>query len=464
MQQQCDWSSVGPQGRHQHVCAHATTSPPQLLPVCQRSQAIIAQLQQAIPCSQADAVTASLLTLPAIALTSIFHHLDCTSAHSLAQTCRTCAAEFAQQRAEFVQKCAEELAPTVTRIEPTFSLSQQLGIHEAAEDEEVYMCKYAYDTPVLLQVQWEQNSHCVLRQVHAMSRLPGFLDALWRHAWPKLLWSDLVADGMPEVPPSEECSDGSVLVAPMLIHAGIEVASDIFLQLPWEWLACLLDIAADSLTHVLSTTGPHQARSYRLCVWRPAQAGQLQIIMSRDCYSPVVETCPGGAGQHEYCVYTHEQYHSCEPSETIYVRPSHLQKVAITGAWSSVLPDASQDLWHAHNGCCLHCLTDGDDIAFKFGCLSDAIVVEPERLAGSYEEVCMEGSHYFLCRDVDTLLKPYTCEVEAGSDYRLKRQKAKTKGHAKKARKLSRAASRDGRMNRHQLPHSWMIEDIFLAM
>ena len=91
-------------------------------------------------------------------------------------------------------------------------------------------------------------------------------------------------------------------------------------------------------------------------------------------------------------------------------------------------------------------------------------MVEPESLAGSYEEVCMEGSHYSLCSDVDILLKPYTCEVSADSDWRLKREKAKTKGRAKKARKLRRAASRDGRMNRHQLSHSWMTEDIFLGI
>ena len=106
------WCEVGPQGKHKHVpwhhhepdCQHLsfphfTHQPPDAVDVSDSKE-----LQEVF----------NLTLLPGTALACIFHHLDSSSAFSLAQTCRACANEFAQQKSSLAKKCLAELTPTVT--------------------------------------------------------------------------------------------------------------------------------------------------------------------------------------------------------------------------------------------------------------------------------------------------------------------------------------------------------------
>lgn len=126
----------------------------------------------------------SLAAMPATALASIFHHLNSTAAFKLAQTCRTCATEFAHQRKEFTRKAWNELVPSVT-CDPQQARSSATHL----------------ENTLLIHMKWEQNPGSALRRLYAISQHPGNVDPvkeMWKQAWPKTLWSDLLCDGMPE--------------------------------------------------------------------------------------------------------------------------------------------------------------------------------------------------------------------------------------------------------------------------
>ena len=209
----------------------------------------------------------SFNSLPAIALASIFQHLDSTSGCNLSQTCCACALEFAQQRDEFAQKCCSELVPTVTRDSP--------------KGRDPYGSKH---NPVSLHVTWEEEPGPALRRIHATSHQPVFINQLWRKAWPRSLWSDLMVDGMSEAWPVLVRWGNHEWESKLYIHVTIQIASGEFLQLPWTWLAlCLLYGPAAGLTYYLNTNAPPQlqtqGKQYYVSLRRPAQATETQLVM-----------------------------------------------------------------------------------------------------------------------------------------------------------------------------------------
>ena len=220
------------------------------------------------------------------------------------------------------------------------------------------------------------------------------------------------------------------------IEIQIQIRSDEPLQLPWNWLAGTLQYApAAGLRHYLDTNLPELLGGFAdiglrwgrfqhfqegdcvcmdISLFRPAQADQFQFIMSRN-----LEGCNDTwLGVEEVYHSFDMSYHGC-PSNAIHVKPKHMQKVAVTGEWCQMLPDASKPLWKAHHGIDMGGQTVGDDIAAD-----------------------LHDSHYWIqlmfdaCEECWSLMdvhvvplnndfKPFTCEVAGQSDWHLKKQQVK---------------------------------------
>ncbi len=395
--QEHGWSRVGAQGRHKHVPSQPGTPNSTPLHDCQ----------------------ISLLALPATALASIFQHLDSVDSFNLAQTCHTCATEFAHQKADFAQKFWRELALTVTRDPPRGDYS-------------LYGTQW---DPVDLHVQWEKNPGSALRRFYAISQRPDCVDVmneLWRQAWPEALWSDVLRDGLlcawPAVHSEAHnrfgCSKWGILLC---INIEFQISSDEPLQLPWDWFAkTLLYAPAAGLRHHLNATAPQQMQEdlhnqhvtsieahesdlepartrIQVHLHRPAQNDQLQEIMFKDLYYYPGNDVYYYSGCYDDWEYDpRDSYYAqawapphVEVCGDLYRKPCHEQKVAITGSWCQALPDASvtvsyaryksdshgrhmtlgddmmvdlkdtaaqlEDSWWAHFGCHVHGVTVGDD-------------------------------------------------------------------------------------------------------
>ena len=493
------WCSVGAQGKHRHVPSRP--GPLKSTPECNPIHSTQAPQAELHDCQL------SLLALPATALASVFHHLDSVAGCSLAQTCHACAIEFAHRQADFTQKYWEELAPAVTRDPPRGGQGD-----------------YGTTTnPVSLLVKWEKNPGSVLRRLYAISQQPDCEDVvheLWRQAWPQALWSDLLCNGLPPR-----------LVIPMTnagIHAWntslnisikVQISSDEPLQLPWDWLAqTLLYAPAAGLRCHLEATAPQQLRKdlqeqrfaltdhwsmdlgtcIGVCLYRPAQADQLQEIMSRRFH------CDAECLRAEWGLYDD---------------PCYEQKVAITGSWCQALPNAScalwralfeqsqyryvydrqsyhhdshdmhvtlgddvfvdpddrvehlEESWRAHFGCHMHGMnmTAWDEAAVDlnhvaehlealwrdlFGCQVSGVTAEvAERIVDDlklisscecFDECLPSFSHRFLMllasMSVDSDFKDFTCEIAGQSDWKRRRQAAKGRGNSKS--KKAKAAGR----------------------
>ena len=90
---------------------------------------------------------------------------------------------------------------------------------------------------------------------------------------------------------------------------------------------------------------------------RPAEAGHLQFVMYNTMrYGN--DTWSDDEDADDTCSV--ESYYPDYPSYAVHVKPSHMQKVAITGRWCQVLPKACEALWRAHHGCHVRGLTVGD--------------------------------------------------------------------------------------------------------
>lgn len=366
--QEDGWSRVGAQGKHRHVPA---SSPPNNCQV-------------------------NLLALPAIALASIFHYLDSVDGFNFAQTCHACAAEFAHHKA---QKIWEELALTVTRAPPT-------------RDFPYYG---TYSDPVSLCVKWEKNSGSALRCFYATSQQPDcveFVNELWRQAWPKTLWADVLRDGLswawPFVHPDADSEDGhSVSWWDICINVHFQLSSDEPMQLPWDWLAktLLYAIAAGSRHH-LNANAPQQVqedlhklyelsndseRPARTCIQvslhMPAQADDTQLVMMQDmfCYPERdvhYEGTHDGWHHDEDIPYVTLIWHVASISDFWYIKPSNEQKVSITGSWCQALPDASVALMNVR-----FILTDRPGSPGLHMTLGDDIMVNLKRAGKQLEDL-----------------------------------------------------------------------------
>ncbi len=214
-------------------------------------------------------------------------------------------------------------------------------------------------------MRWEQPSSA-LRRLYAISQQPDCarsVNELWRQAWPKTFWSELAGDGMSEVWPPDMPGACSFL------EIDIQISSDEPLQLPWNWLAVnLLYAPAAGFKYCLnaSTLQVQEEPYIHVSLRRPAQAGQLQLIMYKGLRNGS-DTWSGNEDADDTCSLPWwDDNIDHWRSDTIYAKPSHLQKVAITGTWCQVLPDAV-DLWPAHIGHDVCGVIVEDDIAVDVG-------------------------------------------------------------------------------------------------
>ena len=435
-----EWSMVGAQGRHKHVPSpqrNRTT----LNSMPNHNPSHATQAHKAEPCNTVlHDHQISLLALPAAALASIFQHLDSVDGFRLAQTCHACAAEFAHQKAEFRRKLYEELAPTVSRDPP--GGAQEAMLHQYWES----IGDNPHGTgsnPVSLHLKWEKIPGLALRRLYAISHQPDCVDIvneLWRQAWPEALWSDLLNDGMldhVETGESPPC---------ICINIAIQVSSDEPLQLPWNWLALhLLYAPAAGFTHWLYVHAPqlqklsseyildayfrhHHVMNVHIGLHRPAQADQHQLIMSKIMW----HTSDFWSGDEDADdTRSVDSYYPDYPTDFVNVKPTFLQRVAITGSWCQALLKACEDLWRAHAGCHVRGMTMGDDIAVDLRELG----LDP--FAG-HISVDSYGDLVLASFKVDSQFKPFTCEDADQSDWNVKRQQAKHQGKVKRVKAAER--------------------------
>ena len=448
------WSRGGAQGRHRHVPSQQgiTAMPKSILRHYPNQPTHTAKpdpTNNAPPDCQI-----SLVVLPATALSSIFHHLDSVTGFRLAQTCRTCASEFAHQRSDFTRKACKEISPTVTRDPP----------HPSS-----YPYGYPYGTfgnPVSINLKWENNPGSALRRLYAISQQPDhvhLVNEMWRQAWPKTLWSNLLCDGMPESwPASDEDYMGYTLLHVII---EIQVASEERLRLPWNWLALLLLHApAAGLRHYYYANAPQMREEVAspIKIWinlqRPAQAEKFQLIMYKRPGSNS-EVWSGKENPNDICaVYSLSDVGF---PDTIRVIPSSMQQVAITGSWCQVLPDASWPLWQARRGDHLRGLTEADHIAFD---LWDMYVASRFDRCQCFEYTSDFFRTFFPPTGVSTKFteefsefKPFTCEVAGQSDWNPKLQKAKVKKVKAKGQKRQAGKSRSSRASLSCQDIDWVI-------
>ena len=393
-----------------------------------------------------------LIALPATALASIFHHLDSVAGLRLAQTCRTCGTEFAHQRSDFTRKAWKELAPTITR-------------DPAGPPELAHSYPYGtYGNPVSMHLKWEKNPGSALRRLYAISQQPDhvhLVNEMWRQAWPKTLWSDLLCDGMPEKWPVLVGKHDIWGQHPSLpcINIEIQVASDEQLQLRWNWLALLLLYApAAGLTHLFYANAPQLREKIadpdtsdmqiHISLQRPAQGDQCQLIMHKTFWNTSSYGRDFWSGtENAYDTDDIDSWYGIEFPDTIQVTPYNMQQVAITGRWCQVLPDASWYLWGAHHGLNTHGMTEGDDIAVDLWdvylaggcdwcqCFEGGRKTYPAKMV----EYCSDFSAFWYPpSDESTEFTPFTCEVVGQSDWKLKRQQAKQQAKVKKVKAKGR--------------------------
>ena len=414
------WSIVGADGRHrllssqQDSCATANSTPGNL----------------------------SFDALPTPALAAIFHHLDSLDSFRLAQTCQACAKGFAYQKAEFMTKVWEELLPNVTH-EPPRRPSWRFATWGGTRG----VClPNTPSNPVSLLVKWEKNPGSSLRRLYAISHKPdsaSLMTELWRRAWPRAIWSDLLRDAMSDTSRPPLIAPNRVRRKPLYIHVKVQIASDEPLQLPWNWLSLnLLTAPRDGLGNYFDNVTPqhlepemqehfegirmphnfHELWSSAridMSLLRPAQADQFQHVMS-DSEFVCFDTMSDFEDGYNDSEYESDLYYS----ETYYWQPDNMRKVAITGPWCWELPNAQEDLQWSVNGC-----VAGDDIVVALTNLSDPFEL------------------YIECH-----CKPFTYEVDDQPGWNLKRHQARQLESIKKEWRLKRRhAKRQASIKRGQV-------------
>ena len=290
----------------------------------------------------------SLTLLPGTALACIFHHLDSSSAFSLAQTCRACASEFVQQKSELAKKCLAELAPTVT--------CTPKGDHDEVGQDGVCV-------PLLsFAVHWKDSSEDAICRIYHLSQKPGFWRSFWNAVWPTFQWSETLVEGLLT---STYEHTGYAHYSDNSVHVDMLMESNQKLYVSWEWLcAQLLDSFATVLSEVLWAA--MTARSWppgehgimlRMRLYRPAKNGRLQEVIHH-----TVDSCsPDSDYLETFSMQSCDMHNRWEFSQSpVPVLPAHMQIVTVTGTWCRWLPDADWPLWHARHGSSMQGTVVGD--------------------------------------------------------------------------------------------------------
>ncbi len=275
----------------------------------------------------------SLTLLANTALACIFQNLDSSSAFSLAQTCRACAGEFAQQNSSLAKKCLVELTPTVTCT--------------PREDHDEIGQDGVWVPPLSFTVHWKDSAKDAICRVHDLSQKPGFWRSFWNAAWPTFQWSETLGDGLPILTDEQ---DVSIHYSYNSLHVDMLMESNQKLYVSWEWLyAQLMDSFATVLWEALWAArswppGEHRIR-LRIHLYRPAKDGRFQEVMDHttDCGSADSDSETFSVHPYTWSELENSKY-------PVFVLPIHMQKVTVTGTWCRWLPNADWPLWHAHHG------------------------------------------------------------------------------------------------------------------
>ena len=380
------WCEVGPKGKHKHVPQHHHE------PDCQNLlfPHFAHQPPDAVDVSESKQLQEvfSLTLLPDTALACIFQNLDSSSAFSLAQTCRACADEFAQQRSSLAKKCLAELTPTVT-------CTARGDHHEVDWDGE-------HAPSLSFTVHWKDSSKNAICRIYELSQKPGFWKNFWNAVWPTFQWSETLGDGLPIL--TEEQDGGYVHSSYNSVHVDMLMESNQKLYVSWEWLhAELLNSFTTVLLEALWAarswpSGEHRIR-LRMRLYRPAKDGRFQEVIHRitDCGSPdsALETL-------SMPPYTWSEFFE-SPADVL---PIHMQKVTVTGAWCRWLPNADWPLWHAHHGSSMQGTVAGDSFRSPFNLSMENVDLEDDMYA--YEPYYTD----LTALAEEQSLKPFTCEVD----------------------------------------------------
>ena len=352
------------------------------------------------------------------------------------------ATEFAHQKADFRRKFFEELVPTVTRDPPGRARHAVLSLYRNLGEPTGNCPCGTWSNPVSLHVKWEKNPGSALRRLYAISQQPDCVNTvneLWRQAWPQALWSDLLSDGMLDHVDTWE--------SPLHVNIEFLISSDEPLQLPWDWLALnLLYAPAAGFRHWLYVNAPqlqetpptyfypHYRQHYmsiHVGLHRPAHADQFQLIMYKTLCGTNDFWSSDEDADDACSIVSIVDYWPDLPTDVIYVKPTCMQKVAITGSWCQLLPKACEDLWRVHAGCHVRGMTLGDDIAIALRELVDPFTH------------CVEVDiNNCLLEIAPAKLKPFTCEVADQSDWKQKRQQAKQREKIKKVKIAGQGGTR----------------------
>ena len=379
------WCEVGPHGKHKHVPRH------QQEPGCQHLlfPHFTHQPPDAVGISDRKEVqdVFSLTLLPDTALACIFQNLDSSSAFSLAQTCRACAGEFAQQKSSLAKKCLAELTPTVT--------CTLRGEHDEVGQDNVHVPSLSFA------VHWKDSAKDAICRIHNLSQKPGFWRSFWNAAWPTFQWSGTLCDGLPIL--TDELDVG-IQYSYNPVHLDMLLESNQKLYVSWEWLyAQLLDSFATVLLEALWAArswppGEHRIM-LRMHLYRPAKDGRFQEVMrhTTDCSSS--DSDSETFSVHPYPWSEYSEY----PVPVLHAR---MQKVTVTGTWCRWLPNADWPLWHAHHGGSMQGTVVGD------------LFRSPLNPFLEYADLEYDMYAYDPCYDHLTVLaeeqslKVFTCEVD----------------------------------------------------
>ncbi len=323
--QQNGWCDVGFRGKHKHCpqgtiwhCSKSSQYKPKPISLHDDHASAVAKQR---PANDEVDESVSLISLPGIALASIFHHLDYSSACSLSQTCQACAAEFSQQKPEFARKRQEELLPSITCSSTNQLDTAQYGTQQPS---------------VSVQVQWqgrEGSSSKAMHQIHALSSEAGFLKDLWRAAWSSCEWGDLWDKQSPKFGHDEDFGPIYDWGLTMHVDLNILIESNTALRVSWEWLSeQFLGTCATALTELLQDAGPRRMTHLDLRLYRPAKAGRFQSVMSEQfTYSD--------SDYNDYETYSVLAYSMYDWPEPVFqpVLSDHMQQVTVTAGVADFL-------------------------------------------------------------------------------------------------------------------------------
>ncbi len=292
----------------------------------------------------------SLTFLPGTALVCIFHHLDSSSAFSLALTCRACANEFAQRKPELAKRCLAEVAPTIT--------CTPKGDHDEVGQDGVCV-------PLLsFAVLWKDSSEDAICRIYDSSQKPGFWRSFWDAVWPTFRWSEALVDGL--LTPTYEVDVGYAHFSDNKVHVDMLMESNQKLYVSWEWLCeQLLDSFATVLSEALWAA--MTARSWPLGehgivlstrLYRPAKHGRYQEVI----HHTVDSFGPAGSDYLEtFSMQSCDMHNWWEFTQSpIPVLHARMQIVTVTRTWCRWLPNADWPLWHAHHGSSMQGTVVGD--------------------------------------------------------------------------------------------------------